>query len=203
MNIRALFLALCLVSPMAMADTEYHGFNIDDRLLDGEQKEQFAGLPASSLIAQLNIVEAAGLPPAILDFFKKTKIVIDPSIRGNPGSFWERDGESGVRIQAAAFPANRPILLHELLHAYHFHILTLKNPEIRNAYDAASRPGTYSARFQQAHFLQNPKEYFAVTSTIYLFGKIQQPPFNCAALAKNDPVYLGFLEKTFGHHDCQ
>jgi hypothetical protein len=198
-----LTLALLLAAPFACADMEYHGFTIDDHLLDSGQKASFAAAPAASVIEQLNIVEAAGLPPAVLDFFKHTKIVIDPAIRGNPGIFSERDGEGAVRIQPNVFPANRPIMLHELLHAYHFYVLSLKNPAIRDAYDAASRAGTYPAKFQQAHFLQNAKEYFAVTSTIYLFGKIQQPPFNCAILAQSDPAYLAFLEKTFGHHDCQ
>lgn len=198
-----LMLSLLLAAPAAFADMEYHGFTIDDHLLDDAQKASFAAQPAASMIEQLNIVEAAGLPPAILDFFKKTKIVVDPSIRGNPGLFSERGGEGAVRIQPIVFPVNRPIILHELLHAYHFHILSLKNPAIRDAYDAASRAGIYPAKFQQAHFLQNAKEYFAVTSTIYLFGEIQQPPFNCATLAKNDPAYLAFLEKTFGHHECR
>lgn len=198
-----LTLALLLAAPFACADIEYHGFAIDDHLLDSGQKASFAAEPAASVIEQLNIVEAAGLPPAILEFFKKTRIVIDPAIRGNPGMFSERDGEGAVRIQPIVFPANRPIMLHELLHAYHFYVLSLKNPAIRDGYDAASRAGTYPAKYQQAHFLQNAKEYFAVTSTIYLFGKIQQPPFTCAILAKSDPAYMAFLEKTFGHHDCQ
>lgn len=198
-----LMLSLLAAAPFACADMEYHGFTIDDHLLDSGQKAIFAEQPAASVIEQLNIVEAAGLPPAILDFFKKTKIVVDPSVRGNPGVFSERNGEGAVRIQPIVFPANRPIMLHELLHAYHFYVLSLNNPAIHNAYDAAGRAGVYPAQFRQAHFLQNAKEYFAVTSTIYLFGKIQQPPFNCAILAKNDPDYLAFLEKTFGHHDCR
>lgn len=202
MNIRAFFLMLLLVSPVAMADIEYHGFSIDDRLLDSGQKESFAALAAASVIEQLNIVEAAGLPPDILNFFKKTKILVDPAVRGNPGLFSIRDGAGAVRIQPIVFPANRPILLHELMHAYHFYILSLKNPAIVEAYDAASRNGSYPAAFQKAHFLQNEKEFFAVTSTIYLFGPIQQPPFNCDILSKTAPAYLAFLETTFGRHEC-
>jgi hypothetical protein len=204
MKTRALLLSmLFLVAPPAMADIEYHGFAIDDHLLDDGQKARFASQPAASVIEQLNIVEAAGLPPDILAFFKKTNILVDPAVRGNPGLFSIRDGAGAVRIQPIVFPANKPILLHELLHAYHFYILSLKNPAIVDAFDAASRDGTYPAQFQKAHFLQNEKEYFAVTSTIYLFGNIQQPPFNCAILSKTDPAYLAFLEKTFGRHECR
>lgn len=201
MNFRACLLLL-LVSPLAMADIDYHGFHIDDHLLDGAQKESFAAQPAASVVEQLNIVEAAGLPPAILDFFKQTKIVVDPEVRGNPGLFSIRDGVGAVRIQPIAFPANKPIMLHELLHAYHFYVLSLRNPAIVDAFEAASRNGVYPAQFHKAHFLENPKEFFAVTSTIYLFGKIQQPPFNCETLSKTAPAYLAFLEKTFGRHEC-
>ena len=41
-----------------------------------------------------------------------------------------------------------------------------------------------------------------MTATLYLFGDIQQPPFSCAALAKLDRDYLGFLNAQFGPHRC-
>jgi hypothetical protein len=203
MNVRALLLAtLFLISPHAMADLEYHGFTIDDHLLDSGQKASFSELAVPSLIEQLAIVESVGLPPDMLDFFKKTKILIDPALRGNPGIFSVQNGEGRVTIQPVAFPSNKPILLHELLHAYHFHVASLRNPAILEAFEAAGRAGVYPPAFHRAHFLENPKEFFAVTGTIYLFGRIQQPPFNCEVLAKNDPAYLAFLEKTFGRHEC-
>lgn len=203
MTVRALLLAtLFLISPAAMAAWEHNGFTVDDSLLDAEQKASFATVAAPSLVEQLAIVERVGLPPDILAFFKKTKILIDPALRGNPGIFSVQNGEGRVTIRPAAFPANKPILLHELMHAYHYAVASLRNPVIIDGFAAASRAGVYPAQFQRAHFLENPKEFFAVTSTIYLFGQIQQPPFNCQVLAKNDPVYLAFLEKTFGPHEC-
>ncbi|HEV7816714.1 MAG TPA: hypothetical protein VGP06_16640 [Janthinobacterium sp.] len=202
-SIRALLLsALFLASPLAMAQVEYHGFHIDDHLLDSAQKADFSPAAVDSVIEQLHIVESVGLPPELLDFFKGTRILVDPALRGNPGYFSVRDGEGAVRIQPIVFPANKPILLHELLHAYHYAVLSMKNPAILKAYDAASRSGVYPAQFQKAHFLSNDREFFAVTGTIYLFGKIQQPPFNCAILSTSDPDYLAFLENTFGRHEC-
>jgi hypothetical protein len=85
--------------------------------------------------------------------------------------------------------------------AAHFHALP-RHPAILEGFEAASRAGMYPPEFHRSHFLENPKEFFAVTDTIYLFGRIQQPPFNCNVLAKNDPTYLAFLEKTFGRHEC-
>ncbi|PWF54596.1 hypothetical protein C7C56_006165 [Massilia glaciei] len=193
---------LLLVSPTALAEIEHRGFKIDDSLLDSEQKSRFAGPVAASLIEQLAIVEAARLPPEVFDFFKKTKIYVDPGVRGNAGIFAIRGGEGAVRLPLIVFSANKPVLLHELLHAYHFYVLTLKNPDIANAFERAGVDGRYPNAFHRAHFLQNEKEYFAVTASIYLFGRIQQPPFNCTVLAKSDPAYLAFLEKTFGRHEC-
>lgn len=205
MNVKMRWLlCLCLLSPPAMAQADFHGFHVDQHLLGGERKDAYASTPAAaSLSRQLGIVESVGLLPAQLAFFKTVHILVDPALRGNPGVFTVRDGEGVIAVQPAAFPDNKPILLHEFLHAYHCHVLTLNNRAIRDGFDAAKRAGVYPQAYQQSHFLENPKEYFAVTSTIYLFGNIQQPPFNCELLAKTDPAYLAFLDTTFGHHDCK
>lgn len=200
MRIRAL-LACCLLSfsPLALADIEYHGFHIDDRQLDAGQRDAFI----ASIHEQLDIVDKAGVPPPMLAFFQQTRIEIDPAIRGNPGVFRGDGGRGAVFVRPEAFPANKPILLHELLHAYHLNVLGLRNGAIIDGFDAASAPGVYPPNFHRAHFLENAKEYFAVTGTIYLVGTIQQPPFNCAVLAKSDPAYLAFLAATFGPHECK
>lgn len=201
MHLRALLLAaLFLLSPAAMADFDNRGFTIDDRLLDSEQKASFSTGAAPSLTRQLAIVESVGLPPTMLEFFKQTKVVIDPAFRGQAGKFSVQNGEGVVTLPLTALAPNRPVLLHEFLHAYHFKLGP--TPAIRDAFEAASRSGVYPPQFQRAHFLENAREYFAVTGTIYLFGQIQQPPFDCKILAKNDPGYLAFLENTFGRHEC-
>lgn len=203
----AVLLAGCLltVAPCALADIEYHGFRIDDRQLDAARRDAFV----ATIERQLDIVEQAGVPPAMLAFFKQTRIEVDPAVKGNPGIFRTDGGASAgasagaILLRPEPFPANKPILLHELLHAYHFTVLGLRNGAIVQGFDAASAPGVYPAAFQRAHFLENPKEYFAVTGTIYLVGAIGQPPFNCAVLAKSDAAYLAFLAATFGPHECR
>ena len=79
-----LLAALFLVSPLAEAEIEFHGFTIDDRLLSAEQKANFTALAAPALFAQLAIVESVGLQAPVLELFKKTPILIDPDLRGNP-----------------------------------------------------------------------------------------------------------------------
>jgi len=44
------------------------------------------------------------------------------------------------------------------------------------------------------------REYFAISGTIYLVGRIQQEPFTCDILAQKQRKYLEFLEQLFGKH---
>lgn len=200
MRLRALLATLLLtVSPLALADIDYHGFHIDDHLLGVADRDAFT----RSIIGQLDIVERANLPPAMLAFFRQTRIEVDPSIKGNPGVFRVDQGAGAVFVRPEPFPDNKPILLHEMLHAFHFGVLTMRSQPILDGFAAASAAGVYPPAFHRAHFLENAKEYFAVTGTIYLVGEIQQPPFNCAGLAKSDARYIAFLAATFGPHDCK
>lgn len=74
--------------------------------------------------------------------------------------------------------------------------------EIEQAYRQVKAANDFPPRFQSSHFLENGKEFFAVTGTLYLFGDIQQPPFSCAALGKLPAAYLDFLAAQFGPHQC-
>lgn len=191
----ALFIAATLCTS-AHAATSYHGFAIDQSV------RQLAPNVMASLEAQLDIVDAVGLPPAVLAALKATPIIVDPDLRGNPGIFAVRGGAGAVYVQPIVFPANKPILLHELLHAYHFGTLGLWRPEIVQTYQRTRDSNLFPPQFTSSHFLENGKEFFAVTGTLYLFGDIQQPPFTCNALAKLDPDYLAFLAAQFGAHAC-
>jgi hypothetical protein len=107
------------------------------------------------------------LPAEIVSFFKGIKIVVEPSLEGNPGHFSVHDGVGIVSIQSFAFSDDKPIPLHELLHAYHYYILSINNKNIQDAYDSVKHGGAYPAGFQKSHFLSNRNEFFAISSTIY------------------------------------
>jgi hypothetical protein len=188
--------ATTLLSAAALAG-DYHGFQID------ESAQQLLPAARASLQAQLDIVDAVGLPAQVVAELKATPIVVDPELRGNPGIFAVRGGRGAVVVRPIVFAPNKPILLHELLHAYHFSVLHMDNSEIRQAYQHARESDAFPARFQSSHFLENGKEFFAVTGTLFLFGDIQQPPFSCAALNKLDADYLAFLARQFGPHTCR
>jgi len=176
---------------------EYNGFKID------ESKTRLSREAQESLFKQIDIIESAALPPTVLDAMKQTPIVVDPDLRGNPGIFAIRDGAASVYVQPIEFPVNKPILLHEFLHAYHFRVLHLDRPEIQEEFQLAKHSSLFPERFQSSHFLQNAKEFFAVTGTLYLFGNIQQPPFDCTTLSRLRPQYLKFLADQFGPSRCR
>lgn len=197
MVIRPAFALFAALAFWNAADAGAHeGFRID------QSKQPLSAEMQASVDVQLDIVEAAGLPPPVLAAMRKTPIVVDPALRGNPGMFAVRNGSGAVHLRPTVFSAERPIVLHELLHAYHFEVLGLGRPEIRQEFLRIKGSSPFPARFQSAHFLENDKEFFAVTATLYLFGDIQQPPFACAALLKLDPAYLAFLSGQFGPGRC-
>ena len=192
---------ILLCSPVAKADLTHLGFTVSDALLSAADTSRLEPDMTNSLIEQINIIDGARLPPDVLAFMKTVKIVLDPELRSQPGVFSARNGIGEVRLQPAVFSARRPVLLHELLHAYHFFGISLQNPEVLAAFDVA-RNDPDNMQFRRAHFLQNPKEFFAVTASIYLSGNVQQPPFTCAAFASKHPAYMRFLEGKFGKRSC-
>jgi hypothetical protein len=199
MNLYRYFVISALMLPAAShtVAAEYNGFKID------ESKVRLSREAKESLFKQIDIIESTALPPAVLDAMKQTPVVVDPDLRSNPGIFAVRDGVASVYVQPIEFPLNKPILLHEFLHAYHFRVIHLDRPEIQEEFQLVKHSSLFPARFQSSHFLENAKEFFAVTGTLYLFGNIQQPPFDCTALSRLRPQYLKFLDNQFGPPRCR
>ena len=198
-----LLLAIGLARPAVGQDstgtaTRYHGYLIDTGKPDARIDDDYP-----SLARQLAIVDAVDVPPAVHAFFRTVPIRINAKTARPPGQYVRRGATGIVEVLPDGMDADKPILLHELLHAYHHQVVGLDEPAIRAAYRSAKASSDYPPRFQGAHFLENGFEYFAVTSTIYLFGKIRQPPFDCGVLQATQPDYLAFLAGRFGPHDCR
>lgn len=187
---------LVLTAPATLA-AQYQGFLID------ESKVRLSREARESLFKQIDIIESTALPADVLDAMKQTPIVVASDLRGNPGIFAVREGVASVYVRPNQLPLNKPILLHEFLHAYHFRVIRQDRTEIREEFELAKHSGLFPARFQSSHFLENATEFFAVTGTLYLFGNIQQPPFECMALSRLRPQYLEFLRKRFGPPRCR
>ena len=87
----------------------YRGFAVDVSAVSN-----FASIQ-NSLEHQLDIVADSGVRPEIANFFHTQRITVRPGARN------EFDPEIGIEINAAVMPPQKPIVLHELLHALHTH----------------------------------------------------------------------------------
>ncbi len=175
-------------------EINYHGFKVDfSQIKNSSETDRII----KAVKRQIEIVEEVKPSKEDLNFFKSIPIVMIPETSGQPGIY--NANKNTVFLKARDLAPNRPILLHELLHAYHN--LKIKdgfqNAQIRMFYEQARN--NYP-NFQNEYFLSNAKEFFAVTASIYLFGDIPRPPFNKSAIKKSLPEYYKFLETLLERH---
>ena len=208
MNRASFTLVTCLVLSglcigAANADDEQveqmHGFRVEYAKVGAKELQKMR----ASLERQFEIIEAVGVPPAVLDYFRTVPVVIVPELKTGYGHAGMEGGRQIVELKAAKLPSDRPILLHELLHAYHGQKIG-RSTMIQSSYQEALHSAMYPKSYAKAHFLENPREYFAVISSIFLYGKkIDQPPYDCAIAAKRQPQFIEFLAEHFGPHSCK
>ncbi|MEA2689783.1 MAG: hypothetical protein QOD51_2390 [Candidatus Eremiobacteraeota bacterium] len=162
----------------------YRGFTVDAAAIEGDAGAR------SALEHQLDVVADCGVSPDILAFFRAQHIVVRPGARDR----FSRNG--GIEVDTR-LPQQQPIVLHELLHAYHAFMLPqgARNPDIIGFYDEARNGGLYPAR---SYVLVNPMEFFAVTGSLYLSGHVDRPPGDRETLRARQPRYYAWLGQLFG-----
>jgi hypothetical protein len=170
----------------------YRGFSADVSALRGDMNR---AAMVASLRHQIDIAADCGAKPQILTFFRSQKITLKVGAGDGGGSF--NGNFQGVMLDAAVQPPEKPVLLHELLHAFHYRFLPggFRNPEVLRFYQLAIayhryKPGSY--------VLTNVKEFFAVTASLYLWGQVDRPPYNRARLQSDQPNYYVWLGQLFG-----
>lgn len=184
------------VGAAAQASGEkYRGFTLDESHV--AQLPNLGEIRAATR-QQIDIVCAVGLPAEILQFFQGVPFVFVPaeSLRSRtPGLY--SPGDRTVKVTSRILTIGpRPVLLHELLHAYHHQRLPqgVRNPAILAFYREA-RDGWFAAK---SHMMQNPGEFFACAATTYLFGVTAQEPFKRATLRERQPKLFAHLQTLFG-----
>jgi hypothetical protein len=170
----------------------YRGFTVDMSAAQGAPN--LAAIEIS-LKHQLDIVADCGANPKILDFFKSQEIFLKPG-QGDGGGHFSSNSK-GVTLDVAVDPPQKPVVLHELLHAYHWRVLpgAFRNPDILRFYQRARQGEFYPA---DSYVLKNPQEFFAVTASLYLWGNVDRPPHTRATLREKQPVYYKWLGDLFG-----
>ena len=94
--------------------------------------------------------------------------------------------------------AEDPVILHELLHAYHGKLLSLgfDNLGIRAYHADAMSKRVFT---KEDYAMKNPQEFFAVTASIFLAGKESiHEPHTRARLKEKLPKYYKYLVELFG-----
>jgi hypothetical protein len=182
---------------------QYRGFRIDGTQI--LNSPQYAAIMAS-MPRQIDIVMASGVRPDVLRFFQSQVIVLHYGLRGQFGHFDPHF--PGVSIEDAVADPQKPIVLHELLHAYHWYVIPggFQNSDILTFYDRAvdnhlyeSGPpcGVPSTLGDGAYVSKNVQEYFAVTASLYLWGHVDRPPFTRENLRARQPIYYQWLARFF------
>jgi hypothetical protein len=100
-----------------------------------------------------------------------------------------------VMLVAASREKNRPVMLHELLHAYHNLVMPqgYKNSGILLQYNAAKSGNLYP---ENAYLLTNAREFFAVTASVFLHG--EDGSITRAMIREKQPDYYRYLVWLFG-----
>jgi hypothetical protein len=146
------------------------------------------------------------------------------------GTFWDSKKSEWVNADPLAFAEDMrlgliavrprvlpevPLLLHELLHAYHADVMERgfnnkviayyfdqakskskdKDDEASKDDEAKSKDDLY---VKGAYLLTNDREFFAVTASVFLFGKDGQEPFTREKIKKTQPEYYQWLVWLFG-----
>ncbi|MCJ2126355.1 hypothetical protein [Methylobacterium sp. J-077] len=168
----------------------YRGYRLDlSALGDGAD----AGRLRKAIEHQVDLVEATGLDASTKAFLRRFPVVVQTG--ASAGSHY--DGGDSVAIAVADPGDDRPILLHEYMHVYHVRMLAggNRNPDILTFYERAREGGFYPAG---AYLLKNPGEFFAMTASVYLHGRLAREPFTREELRRKQPVYFGYLNRLFG-----
>jgi hypothetical protein len=147
---------------------------------------------AAALAAQVALIEALPIHPAIIAFFAEQRIAVDVM----PGSM-SRIGPDGVHFERRAVPTDNPVLLHELLHRYHLLRLAdgYDNAKVRVFHREARLSGLYPAA---SYMLLNPIEFFAMTACTVLYGRLARPPFSRAEVLDKSPELHRWIVGEFG-----
>lgn len=194
---RAWLLAGALLAFTLAGATEYRGFTIDDsRIRQPEERDAIL----ASIRAQIDIVHAVGLPAETVAFMAKVRFELVPlgTFRSPTPGIYEREQGGRVQVSAAILgTGKKPVLLHELLHAYHDQVVAdgFRNAEIRRHFEQAKELKVYAER---SHMMKNDREFFACAATTFLNGVTAQEPFVRAKVREHQPDLHQFLQRLLG-----
>ena len=180
----------------AKAEIAYKGFTVHE--------EECSGLPqldamVSQSKQQIDIASGVGESEDLLHFFQGLRITLKPTQipGGTPGLYLGAPTREVDIYSSIMVTGHKPVLLHEMLHAYHDQRLPdgFRNAEILRYYLTAKSRHLFDGK---SHMMSNEREFFACAATTYLFGVTAQEPFTRERLKQCDPEFYSYLQSLFG-----
>jgi hypothetical protein len=149
------------------------------------------GALSDALRMQIDIVDQATAKRDTHTFFQSVSIVI-----GSRGAVYHPRADF-IELPVSFKADRNPILLHEMMHAYHDQRLPSgnRNPDVERLYRQARDGELFPA---ESKVLESAAEYFAMVGSVYLHGKAGREPFSRANLRVSQPEAYAWLEREFG-----
>src|ERR1035437_11072699 len=174
----------------------YLGFSVD--CSEFADDARIAELRAA-IHEQIDIVCSVGLTEEVQGFFKSVpmRLFSGRTALGNTPGLYSAETRA-IELTAAVLKAgHKPVLLHELLHAYHHQKIPggFDNKVILKFYKEGKSANCFTAK---SHMMDNAKEYFACCATTYLFGVTAQPPFRREKVQSLQPDFYTYISSLFG-----
>lgn len=165
----------------------WRGYRIDLSAAPAEGRE----ILLTYIRQQIDLIEGLPIAEARKAWFRGVTIVINPALN-MAGRF--RDGR--LELNGETSPADNPVLLHEMLHGYHFEVLKPggRQDEVVVAWERAKASRKWP---RNAYMLENPAEFFAMTCSVALWGKAARPPRTRGNLKMRAPGWYDWIVREF------
>ncbi len=152
----------------------------------------------TALRKQIDIVDRIKVSPETRSFLKSVPIVMAAATGATGASPGAYSGKTkNISMQAQLYDADKPILLHELMHAYHDQKLAggFGNPDVLKLFQEAGASNKFPAN---SYMLSNVAEYFGMMASVYLHGSAARDPFARDSIRIKQPNAYRWLESEFG-----
>jgi hypothetical protein len=148
----------------------------------------------NSLQAQTDLVEGLDINPKIKTFFHSVPLEIVPTTPRGPGYYSFETQRLLLSMQPV--PPENPVLLHELLHAYHQQRVPdgLRNADVIRFFNEAKSSGKFPP---QSYMLTNMVEFFAMCASVALWGQAARPPSTRADVREKLPEFYSWIVAEF------
>jgi hypothetical protein len=172
----------------------HRGFTID--VTEVTSAADYASV-ITAMKGQLDLVANVRMSAASQAFFRTVPIVMQ-DITGRP-----RYGAGRVVIplrSEAPYGSDRPIVLHELCHAYHDLKLAdgFSNPTILAFYEQAKQSDRFPG---DSYMLSTTPEYFAMMTSVFLHGSAARDPYVRDSIRAKQPAMYDWLVREFGRRE--